>query len=71
MSLKESAMIRQSSIMESITKSANGWLFLYIKILVSEQGNAVCEKLSNCHNLLIMRNDKKDYRNSQHFAFAF
>ena len=43
----------------------------YIKILVSEQGNAVCEKLSNCHNLLIMRNDKKDYRNSQHFAFAF
>ena len=46
-------------------------LFLYIKILVSEQGNAVCEKLSNCHNLLIMRNDKKDYRNSQHFAFAF
>ena len=27
MSLKESAMIRQSSIMESITKSANGWLF--------------------------------------------
>ena len=35
--------------------------FLYIKILVSEQGNAVCEKLSNCHNLLIMRNDKKDY----------
>ncbi|WP_295753102.1 hypothetical protein, partial [uncultured Holdemanella sp.] len=26
---------------------------LYIKILVSEQGNAVCEKLSNCHNLLI------------------
>ena len=45
--------------------------FLYIKILVSEQGNAVCEKLSNCHNLLIMRNDKKDYRNSQHFAFAF
>ena len=46
-------------------------LFLYIKILVSEQGNAACEKLSNCHNLLIMRNDKKDYRNSQHFAFAF
>jgi mannitol/fructose-specific phosphotransferase system IIA component (Ntr-type) len=46
-------------------------VFLYIKILVSEQGNAVCEKLSNCHNLLIMRNDKKDYRNSQHFAFAF
>ena len=45
--------------------------FLYIKILVSEQGNAVCEKLSNCHNLLIMRNDKKGYRNSQHFAFAF
>ena len=45
--------------------------YLYIKILVSEQGNAVCEKLSNCHNLLIMRNDKKDYRNSQHFAFAF
>ena len=45
--------------------------FLYIKILVSEQGNAVCEKLSNCHNLLIMRNDKKDYRNSQQFAFAF
>ena len=45
--------------------------FLYIKILVSEQGNAACEKLSNCHNLLIMRNDKKDYRNSQHFAFAF
>ena len=44
---------------------------LYIKILVSEQGNAACEKLSNCHNLLIMRNDKKDYRNSQHFAFAF
>mgnify|MGYP003213301800 CR=1 FL=1 len=43
----------------------------YIKILVSEQGNAACEKLSNCHNLLIMRNDKKDYRNSQHFAFAF
>ncbi|WP_419006144.1 hypothetical protein, partial [Holdemanella porci] len=36
----------------------------YIKILVSEQGNAACEKLSNCHNLLIMRNDKKDYRNS-------
>ena len=35
--------------------------FLYIKILVSEQGNATCEKLSNCHNLLIMRNDKKDY----------
>ena len=35
--------------------------FLYIKILVSEQGDAVCEKLSNCHNLLIMRNDKKDY----------
>ena len=48
-----------------------GTVFLYIKILVSEQGNAVCEKLSNCHNLLIMRNDKKDYRNSQHFAFAF
>ena len=46
-------------------------LFFYIKILVSEQGNAACEKLSNCHNLLIMRNDKKDYRNSQHFAFAF
>ena len=46
-------------------------LFLYIKILASEQGNAACEKLSNCHNLLIMRNDKKDYRNSQHFAFAF
>ena len=45
--------------------------FLYIKILVSEQGNAACEKLPNCHNLLIMRNDKKDYRNSQHFAFAF
>ena len=44
--------------------------FYYIKILVSEQGNAVCEKLSNCHNLLIMRNDKKDYRNSQHFAFV-
>ena len=43
----------------------------YIKILVSEQGNAACEKLSNCHNLLIMRNDKKDYRNSQHFAFVF
>ena len=43
----------------------------YIKILASEQGNAACEKLSNCHNLLIMRNDKKDYRNSQHFAFAF
>ena len=36
-------------------------LFSYIKILVSEQGNAVCEKLLNCHNLLIMRNDKKDY----------
>ena len=46
-------------------------LFLYIKILVSEQGNAVCEKLSNCHNLLIMRNDKKDYRNSQYFGFVF
>ena len=46
-------------------------IFLYIKILVSEQGNVACEKLSNCHNLLIMRNDKKDYRNSQHFAFAF
>ena len=46
-------------------------IFLYIKILVSEQGNTVCEKLSNCHKLLIMRNDKKDYRNSQHFAFAF
>ena len=45
--------------------------FLYIKILVSEQGNATCEKLSNCHNLLTMRNDKKDYRNSQHFAFIF
>ena len=44
---------------------------VFIKILVSEQGNAVCEKLSNCHNLLIMRNDKKGYRNSQHFAFAF
>ena len=28
MSLKESAMIRQFSIMESITKSANCWLFL-------------------------------------------
>ena len=53
----------------SYTNSAK--LRLYIKILVSEQGNAVCEKLSNCHNLLIMRNDKKDYRNSQHFAFAF
>ena len=38
-----------------------GTVFLYIKILVSEQGDAVCEKLSNCHNLLIMRNDKKDY----------
>ena len=49
----------------------HGGVFLYIKILVSEQGNAACEKLSNCYNLLIMRNDKKDYRNSQHFAFAF
>lgn len=46
-------------------------LFLYIKILVSEQRNMICEKLSNCHNLLIMRNDKKDYRNSQHFVFVF
>ena len=53
-----------------LSSEMNG-TFSYIKILVSEQGNAVCEKLSNCHNLLIMRNDKKGYRNSQHFAFAF
>lgn len=54
-----------------INDQSNLVVFLYIKILASEQGNAVCEKLPNCHNLLIMRNDKKDYRNSQHFAFAF
>ena len=29
------------------------------------------KKLPNCHNLLIMRNDKKDYRNSQYFGFVF
>ena len=38
---------------------------------IFDRKHAACEKLSNCHNLLIMRNDKKDYRNSQHFAFAF
>ena len=51
-----------TAVLESRTR--NSAVFLYIKILkilVSEQGNAVCEKLSNCHNLLIMRNDKKDY----------
>ena len=29
------------------------------------------KKLPNCHNLLIMRNDKKGYRNSQYFGFVF
>ena len=46
-------------------------LFLYIKILVSEQGNAICEKALKHHNGLAAEHDKKGYRNSQYFGFAF
>ena len=46
-------------------------LFLYIKILVSEQGKSIYEKLLKYHNLQIIGNDKKGYCNSQHFELIF
>ena len=49
----------------------NGLPFLYIKILVSEQGNSICDKMLRYHKSKTIGNDKKSYRNSQHFAFIF
>ena len=44
--------------------------FFYIKILTSEQRNMICEIALKYHKIWIIRNDKNDYRNSQHFVFV-